>query len=67
MAFIVRDVSADSDGPTWDIIFTDLNGVQRYSQEVWNSLEEAVAAKESYEKNPEFYPDYWDKLTSSVA
>lgn len=61
--FKVRNISADSDDPTWDIIFTDLNGVQHYSEDVWHSLKEAVRAKESYEKDTEFYPDYWDKLT----
>ncbi len=61
--FKVRDVSEESDGPTWDIIFTGSDGIQRYSDEVWHSEPEAMKAKETYEKDEKFIPDYWDSLT----
>lgn len=61
--FKVRDISGDSDSPTWDIIFTGSDGIQRYSEEVWYSAADAEKAKENYANNKEFNPDHWESLT----
>lgn len=62
--FKVRDISGDSDGPTWDIVFTGSDGVQRYSDEVWYTAADAEKAKEYYTNDKDFNPDYWDSLTA---
>lgn len=58
--FQVRDISGHYDEPTFDIIFhDDENGVERYSEAVWNCKEQAVLEAERFDE-AQLRPVHWE-------
>ncbi|GLE84057.1 hypothetical protein VNPA120661_43770 [Pseudomonas aeruginosa] len=62
--FVVRDISAQYEAPTFDLIFRDQeHGVERCSDSVWSSHEQASLAAEALEKAGR-RPVHWGVLKS---
>ncbi|WP_047229933.1 hypothetical protein [Pseudomonas brassicacearum] len=62
--FIVRDISDQYETPTFDLIFRDQeHGVERCSDSVWSSHEQASVAAEALEK-ADRRPVHWGVLQS---
>lgn len=62
--FVVRDISDQYEAPTFDLIFRDLeHGVERCSDSVWSSHEQASVAAETLEK-ADRRPVHWGVLKS---
>lgn len=62
--FIVRDISDQYETPTFDMIFRDQeHGVERCSDSVWSSHEQASVAAEALEK-ADRRPVHWGVLQS---
>ncbi|WP_217191166.1 hypothetical protein [Pseudomonas shirazica] len=62
--FVVRDISDQYEAPTFDLIFRDLeHGVERCSDSVWSSREQASLAAEALEK-ADRRPVHWGVLKS---
>lgn len=62
--FVVRDISDQYEAPTFDLIFRDQeHGVERCSDSVWSSHEQASVAAEALEK-ADRRPVHWGVLKS---
>ena len=62
--FVVRDISDQYEAPTFDLIFRDQeHGVERCSDSVWSSHEQASVAAEALEK-ADRHPVHWGVLKS---
>lgn len=62
--FVVRDISEQYPDPTFELVFRDYeHGVERCSDCVWNSYEEARQAADVLEKS-ERRPFHWGVLQS---
>jgi hypothetical protein len=62
--FVVRDISDQYEAPTFDLIFRDQeHGVERCSDSVWSSHEQALVAAEALEK-ADRRPVHWGVLKS---
>lgn len=60
--FSVRDISAQYDAPTFDLIFRDQeHGVARCSDSVWSSFEQASVAAEALQQ-ADRRPFHWGVL-----
>lgn len=58
--FRVRDLSSHYDIPTFDLIFHDAeNGVERHSEAIWNSKEQAALEAE-YLDAAQLRPVHWE-------
>ncbi|SEJ51289.1 hypothetical protein SAMN04244579_04648 [Azotobacter beijerinckii] len=58
--FSVRDLSERYDSPTFDIIFHDReNGVERYSEAIWTSPEQAAIEAKRLDE-AQLRPVHWD-------
>lgn len=58
--FRVRDLSSHYDAPTFDLIFCDIeNGVERHSEAVWSSQEQAAIEAE-YLDAAQLRPVHWE-------
>lgn len=60
--FQVRDLSEHYDSPTFDIIFHDReNGVERYSEAIWTSPEQATIEAKRLDE-AQLRPVHWDVI-----
>ena len=62
--FQIRELKESEDPGVHDILYTDAEGVIRYSDDVYDSAEEAEAAKAELIASGEL-PDWWDVYTPS--
>ncbi|GAB3478664.1 hypothetical protein [Azotobacter salinestris] len=58
--FRVRDLSSHYGAPTFDLVFYDAeNGVERHSEAVWNSQEQAILEAEHLDA-AQLRPVHWE-------
>jgi hypothetical protein len=58
--FRVRDLSSHYGAPTFDLVFLDVeNGVERHSEAIWNSQEQAILEAEHLDA-AQLRPLHWE-------